>query len=189
MIDLIEKIIDIFSDIMMEIGPISGFIIVVIESIIPILPLAAFIALNMIVFGSILGFIISWIGTVIGCIISFYLFRKGFSKILYKRLKIDSNIKKIMNYVSNINITGLVLLVALPFSPAFAINIACGLSKMPFKNFLIAILIGKLSIVYFWGYIGTGFVESIRNPIILLELMVMLSLTYIITLLIKKKLG
>ena len=71
MIDLIEKIIDIFSDIMMEIGPISGFIIVVIESIIPILPLAAFIALNMIVFGSILGFIISWIGTVIGCIISF----------------------------------------------------------------------------------------------------------------------
>ena len=49
-----------------------------------------------------------------------------------------------MNYVSNINITGLVLLVALPFSPAFAINIACGLSKMPFKNFLIAILIGKL---------------------------------------------
>ena len=188
MIYFIENIIDLFTNIMMTMGPISGFLIVIIESIVPILPLAAFIALNMIVFGPIPGFLISWIGTVIGCVISFYIFRKGFSKILYRNLKIDGKVNKFMGYVSNLSLTSLVLLMVLPFTPAFMFNIAGGLSKIPFRKFFIAVFIGKLSIVYFWGYVGTSFIESIRNPIVLFELSIMMSLAYIITLLVQKKL-
>ncbi len=188
MIVIIESIIAMVTGIMMKFGFVSGLLIIIIESIIPILPLAAFIALNMIVFGPIVGFLISWIGTIIGCIISFYLFRKGFSKFLYRRLKIDGKMSKFMKFVSNLNLVNLTLVAALPFGPAFWINIACGLSKMPFKTFLIAIIIGKISIVYFWGYVGSGFIDSLHNPIVLLELIVMMSLAYVITLLIQKKL-
>ncbi len=189
MIDIIENLIDIFSNIMIRLGPLSGFIIIVIESIIPILPLAAFIALNMIVFGPLSGFLISWIGTVVGCIISFYLCRKGFSNLLYRKIKTDGKINKFMDYVSTMNTGKLVLLMALPFTPAFAFNIAGGLSKVPFRKFFISIFIGKISIVYFWGYVGTSFIESIRNPIILFELAVMMSLAYVITMLIQRRLG
>ena len=61
------------------IGLFIGMIIIVLESIIPILPLAVFIAINMIVFGNIVGFIISWCATVIGCLLAFTICRKGLS--------------------------------------------------------------------------------------------------------------
>lgn len=188
MVNTIETIITLATNIMIKTGVISGLLIIIIESIIPILPLAVFIALNMIVFGAVVGFLISWMGTIIGCVISFYLFRKGFSKFLYRNLKIDGKMNKFMKFVSNLNLVNLTLVAALPFGPAFWINIACGLSKMPFKTFLIAVIIGKISIVYFWGYVGSSFIDSLHNPIILLELAVMMSLAYIITLLIQKKL-
>jgi hypothetical protein len=51
MVDSLEKIISAITDIMRASGPIAGFLIIILESIIPILPLGAFIALNNIVFG------------------------------------------------------------------------------------------------------------------------------------------
>lgn len=187
--DKIESIIAIITDIMKFGGPASGFLIIILESIIPILPLGAFIALNNIVFGPLWGFIISWVATIIGCLMSFYAFRLGFSGLLYKNVKIDGKVHRFMNYVSTINLAQLTLLVALPFTPAFVINIACGISKVKFTKYLISIIIGKLSIVYFWGYIGTSFLESIKNPMILLEITALLGIAYVISRLIQKYLN
>ena len=66
-----------------------GFFIVILESIIPMLPLAVFIAINMIAFGNFFGFIISWIGTILGCSLAYSFFRKLRDPIL-KKLKDDS---------------------------------------------------------------------------------------------------
>lgn len=189
MVDSLEHIITTITDIMRASGPLAGFLIIILESIIPVLPLGAFIALNNIVFGSFWGFTISWLATIMGCVLSFYAFRLGFSKTLYRNIKIDGKVHKFMNYISKINLAQLTLLVALPFTPAFAINIASGLSKMSLKNYLISIFIGKLSIVYFWGYIGTGLIESIKDPTILLELVVLMAIAYVISRLIQKYLN
>ena len=43
-----------------------GLGIIILESIFPILPLALFIATNVLVFGNIFGFILSWVGTIMG---------------------------------------------------------------------------------------------------------------------------
>ena len=51
MVETLENIIETITDVIRNIGPLAGFIIIILESIIPILPLAAFIALNNIVFG------------------------------------------------------------------------------------------------------------------------------------------
>lgn len=185
----IESIIKTITDIMRFSGPLSGFLIIILESIIPILPLGAFIALNTIVFGPFYGFIISWIATIVGCIMSFYAFRLGFSKTLYKNIRIDGKVYKFMDYVSTISLAQLTLLVALPFTPAFAVNIASGLSTMSFGKYIISIIIGKLSIVYFWGYIGTSLIESLKDPITLLEVAVLMSIAYVISRLIQKYLN
>ena len=65
-------------------GPIAGVILILLESILPMLPLSVFITLNIISYGQVLGFIISWIATIIGCMTSFFLFRKFFQKKVYK---------------------------------------------------------------------------------------------------------
>ena len=74
-----KEIIDTFvtnsTEILISLGPIAGVFLIIIESMIPILPLAVFITLNMVSFGSFFGFLISWLSTVIGCMLSFSLFR------------------------------------------------------------------------------------------------------------------
>lgn len=158
-----------------------GVFIIVLESIVPILPLALFIALNMIVFGNLFGFIISWIATILGCSLSFFIFRKGVSKWLYKNLDNKPRTKKLMNIVSNISFSKLVIIMAIPFTPAFSINIGAGLSKMSYKKFLLAALIAKISIVYFWGFIGTTFVESITDITVLVKLFIILIVAFILS--------
>lgn len=164
--------------IVLSLGPAFGVFLIVLESMIPILPLAAFIALNMLAFGTGLGFILSWLATSLGCVIAYYIFRKGYSDKLYKRLKIGGKTHAFLNAVKRLSFPNLVLLIALPFTPAFAVNIACGLSKMHFKKFLLAILIGKPFMVYFWGYIGTSFLDSITDIHVIIKVGAMLAVAY-----------
>lgn len=161
--------------------------IIILESIIPILPLALFIAINMFHFGAFYGFVISWISTVIGCILSFLIFRHGLHKFMYGKMIKYRVTDNIITKIDNISFSSLVLITAIPFTPAFSINIAAGLSKMRLKKFIPAMLIAKISIVYFWGYIGTSLIESITNTQILIKIIVILIITYIVSIIIRKK--
>lgn len=179
--DIVLKIQDYVVGNNIFLGLFVGVFLIILESIIPILPLALFIALNMIIFGNILGFIISWIATILGCSLSFFIFRKGFSNFIYKNIDNRPRTKKLMNIVSNISFSKLVVIMAIPFTPAFSVNIGAGLSKMPYKKFLFAALISKISIVYFWGFVGTTFVESISDPTVLIKLGVLLIVAFILS--------
>ena len=155
----------------------------------PILPLFVFITINFLAFGNIWGFIISWICTCLGCFTSFLLFRKNIQTWLYKRLKKKGIIsEETIEYVSNLKLEQLTTIIAIPFTPAFLVNIVAGLSKMKTKKFITALLIGKIFLVYFWGFIGVGLVESIKEPRYLVKVGVILVIAYIFSLLINKKL-
>lgn len=169
------------------IGIFIGMLIIVLESMIPVLPLAVFIAVNMLVFGNIAGFIISWVSTILGCLLAFMLCRKGLSCKFYSKIKTDGRIDNLMNKISNIKFSNLVIITALPFTPAFVVNIAAGLSNISYKKFISAIIIAKLSIVYFWGFIGTTFLESITNLKVLIELGLIILIAYIISKIVMKK--
>ena len=150
-------------------GPLLGCIFMIIESIIPILPLAAFITLNFLSFGNFVGFIISWIFTIIGCMLSFWMFDKGFKNIFEKKLRNKEIVNKLMKIVDTIKFEQLVTLLAIPFTPAFAVNIAAGLSDMKYSKYLKALILGKAFMVYFWGFVGTSLIESLTNPASLIK--------------------
>lgn len=169
------------------IGPILCCILIVIESIIPILPLAVFIALNAVFFGPVIGFIVSWIFTIIGCILSYTLFRNKLKKYFDRKYGNDPKVKKFIKGFNNLNFSQYVILCSIPFAPAFLINIVSGLTGVKFKKFLYAILIGKVSIVVFWGNIGTSFINSFKDPIIILKVSLMLLFAYIISKIVSKK--
>lgn len=168
------------------IGVFVGCFVIVLESILPFLPLAVFIAINMMVFGNVLGFIMSWLSTILGCILAFTICRK-LSGFVYKRISNKPNIKKLMDNISNIKFSSLVLITALPFTPAFTVNIASGLSKISYKKFIAAIFIAKLSIVYFWGFIGTTLLESITDIKVILRIVVLMVVVYMLSKIVNKK--
>ena len=168
-------------------GPILGSLLIVVESILPILPLFVFITLNFLKFGPIIGFLISWICTVIGCYLSFLMFRNGIQTWFEKRLRNKEGVDKIMKVVDKAKFENIVVLLAIPFTPAFAVNIAAGLSKMNKKKYLLALLIGKIFLVFFWGFVGTSLVDSIKHPMSLIKIFVIMIVAYIVSRMFSKK--
>ncbi|MDE5539138.1 MAG: VTT domain-containing protein, partial [Bacilli bacterium] len=170
-------------------GPIVGCFFITIESCVPILPLFVFITLNFLAFGHILGFVISWFFTCVGCSISFFLFRKKIQTWWYRRLKSKGLISiDTMEKITKLKFEQLVTIIAIPFTPAFLVNIAAGLSEMSYKKFLCALMLGKAFLVYFWGFVGVSLAESLKHPIYLVRVFIMVLVAYIVSKVIDKKL-
>lgn len=167
-------------------GVILSCIILMIESIIPVIPLLVFISVNYIILGPIWGFILSWLFTVIGSLFSYWIFKKGFSNKFLEKTKDNELVDKYIKVLRKISTGKMLLIVALPFTPAFAVNIAAGLLKIDFKKYLTAILFGKISLVLYSAYIGTTLVEGISNPIVLVNLAILVTLVYILYRIVKK---
>ncbi len=169
-------------------GALASCLLITIESILPILPVCVFITLVFYTFGSLLGFIISWVFTCLGCLLSFSLFRSKIKKWFERKfMKKDAGkIKKFMHYIDHISVSGLAVLVAIPFTPASVVNVAAGLSNISRKKFMISIMIGKLVMVYFWGYIGTTLMECFTHPIYLVKIIVLLVGTFIVSKMVNK---
>lgn len=189
---MLDFVVNIFDGIMSFIeyngvvGAFVGCFLILIESIFPVLPLVAFITINFLVFGKLIGFLLSWIFTILGCIMSYLIFRKGFGNKFEKLTEDKEKLKKYKHLFKNISVSELVLLIAMPFTPAFMVNIAAGLVKMDFKKYLVGLIIGKISLVYFWGFVGTSFIDSFKNPVILVKIALLLLASYIVTILVNK---
>ena len=165
-------------------GPVFACFLIFIESIIPVLPLFVFITVIFLKYGAIFGFILSWLFTVLGCMSSYFLVKY----LANKFFKLDGpKLKKIISMIKRVSFPELVTIIAIPFTPAFLINIAAGMAKMPTKKFILAIMIGKISLILFWGFIGTSLVDSLNNPIIMLKIVIIVLIAYIISFIVNKK--
>ena len=188
-IEFIKNLLLNITDFIATSGPIGSLVacgLIFVESIFPILPLVLFITINFLVLGKTAGFFISWIFTILGCIMSYTIFKKGFGNRFENLTSNKALIRKYRKLFKDISLGKLILIVAMPFTPAFVVNIVAGLVKMDFKKYLIAIVIGKISMVYFWGFIGTSLIESIKNPIIILKIIIIMAFTYLIYLVLRK---
>lgn len=167
-------------------GPILACVLIGLESIFPVIPLFVFITFVFLAFGRVLGFIISYIFTVLGCLLAYQLVKKYFSGFVYRKIGNKPVFKKSVNYVENLNVQKITVLLSIPFTPAFMVNIAAGLAKMDFKKFLTSILISKVFLVYFWGEVGTSLIESFKNPESLIKVVLIVAIAYFCTMILKK---
>ena len=111
--------------------------------------------------------------------------RRGSGRIKIKKKGIIS--EHTIEVITNLKFEQLATIIAIPFTPAFLVNIAAGLSRMSYKKFLGALLIGKVFLVYFWGFVGVSLIESIKNPIYLVRVGILLLIAYVISKIISKK--
>ncbi len=173
---------------MVSLGPIGGFVLILLESVLPPLPLGAIVGLNMLSFGNVFGFILSYVAVIIGCMTSFFLFRYLFKDKFIKWFskKNKARIKKWMDKLSSIKFTTLVVLFALPITPAFLVNIAGGLSEISYKKYLMALIVGKPAMLLFYGYIAVSLVDSLKDPANIIRVVLLVTITYIISKIIER---
>ncbi len=187
--DIISSFIDQITNLITNGGPILGFLIIILESFIPPLPLGVFVALNCNAFGLIIGVILSYVATIIGCILSYMLFKMLSNRFIFKHLseKNKNRVQRGADRFNEISLSGLVLLIALPFTPAFLINIIAGVSNLPKKKFVAALIIGKISTISFWGIIGKSFIESMTDINAIIYIVIALLIAYVISKIVSKK--
>ncbi len=183
---LLYDIVDYLTLLLQHGGIISGILLVLLESIIPALPLGVFVALNVNAFGVIVGIIISWLATCLGCYLSFLLFSMISKKYIKEKIK-NPRLKKIEKKMKKIDFSKLVVIIALPFTPAFLINIACGLVKTSKRKFLFALLTGKIFMILFWGLIGKSLIESVTDISTIIIICIFILVAYLISKILNKK--
>ena len=188
-LDIINTLIEHSTEIISNGGILLGMLLIALESFIPILPLSVFVALNTHTFGLLPGILTSWLSTCLGCYISYLIFYYVSNNIIYKHLskKTMKKVDKAIDKFQNISLSNLTVIITLPFTPAFLINILAGVSGMRKKKFLLAILIGKIFMISFWGYIGKSLVESMTDITTIIIMSIMIVIAYILSKIIGKK--
>ena len=187
--DWVEYLIEYSTSLIANGGIIVGFLLVLLESFIPALPLSAFVVLNVNAFGVFVGILISWIATCLGSFLCYLMIFYFDEKYISKWLGQRKNISLAIDKFKNIELTKLVFLITLPFTPSFLINILCGLANVSKEKFLVALLIGKVFVIVFWGYIGKSILESLRDIYSLLYILIALVISYIISKIVSRRMN
>ena len=158
----LSELIEMATSLIEDGGFLIGFLLVLVESFFPILPLGAFVTLNVNAFGFFPGIILSWIATTLGSTLTYLFFYYLSNNIVFKLVK-ESTKNKILEKTAGfkkIRITHLVLLITLPFAPSCFINLLAGVTGVSKKKYLTALPVGKIFMITFWAYIGKSLIES-----------------------------
>lgn len=155
--DLIEKY--------RSFGPLPGLLLPMLEAFLPFLPLFLFVMANANAFGLWFGFLLSWIGATIGAFLVFLLVRKYGQKRMLRFLKKSPKVQKLMAWVERHGFGPLFILLCFPFTPSAVVNIVAGLSKISIAQYMLAVLTGKMVMIFTISFVGYDIKSLITQPI------------------------
>jgi uncharacterized membrane protein YdjX (TVP38/TMEM64 family) len=146
-------------------GPLPGILLPMLEAFLPFLPLVLFIMANASAFGLWLGFLYSWIGACAGALIVFLIIRKYGQKRILSFLHRHPKVRHSMNWVERHGFGPLFLLLCFPFTPSAIVNLVAGLSKVSIAQYMLAVLTGKMVMIFTISFVGYDLQALITNPI------------------------
>lgn len=146
-------------------GPIPGFFLPLLEAFLPFLPLVVFVMANASAFGLWFGFLLSWGGSVTGAFLVFLLVRIYGQRKLLSFLHRHRQVKKLMNWVDSHGFGPVFLLLCFPFTPSAVVNIVAGLSNISIGQYLLAVMAGKVAMIFTISFIGYDVVSLIKEPV------------------------
>lgn len=146
-------------------GPIPGILLPLLEAFLPFLPLFVFVTANATAFGLWWGFFFSWIGAVTGAYLVFTVVRKYGQGRFFRFLQKHKQVQRLMNWVDNHGFSPLFLMLCFPFTPSAIVNIVAGLSRVSFWKYGLAVIAGKMVMIFTISFIGYDIPALIQQPI------------------------
>ncbi|MEY8348536.1 hypothetical protein COI93_10060 [Bacillus cereus] len=146
-------------------GPLLGIGLPMVEAIIPALPLIVFVMANAVAFGLWFGFLYSWIGSVLGALIVFSVIRRFGRSRFFSFVNKHPKVRKAMGWIERKGFAPIFILFCFPFTPSALINVVAGLSRISRKQFVLALALGKLVMVFILSYIGSDLTSFIHKPV------------------------
>jgi uncharacterized membrane protein YdjX (TVP38/TMEM64 family) len=146
-------------------GPIPGILLPMFEAFLPFLPLFLFVMANASAFGLWWGFLFSWIGACAGSLLVFLLFRKYGQKRILSLLQKHKRVQKLMLWIEEHGFGPLFLLLCFPFTPSAVVNMVAGLSRISMAQYMLAVMAGKVVMIFTISFIGYDIRSLITQPL------------------------
>lgn len=112
------------------------------------------------ILGAPYGFIVSYLGLIIGTILAFYISRIFGKNIVIKLVKKDTLDKISKKVNSSLSITNIFILSIIPFMPRDVLVYAIGLSDIKPKKFLIPYLLARLPLILILTFTGNTLFQN-----------------------------
>lgn len=170
------------------IASIISFVIVILETFFPMLPLVAIVGANAFVLGLWLGFFMSWLGSIIGSTILFEISNKFSHTKIFKKL-LGNKLYKATHWIQKQGFNTIFIAYLCPFIPDFLVTVASGISDMKLVNFLPGMILGKFIMFILISYVGNDVYNFFTNPIKVLLLTVLIISFWILGNKINKKIN
>ena len=145
-------------------GPLPGILLPLAEALLPFLPLVVFVFANAMAYGTLAGFLYSWIGVCLGALLVFLLarwFGRRYGDRIRRR---HPKTERFFTWVEHRGFAPIFLLSCFPFTPSVLVNVSSGFSKMPLHTFMTAIMLGKAVMIFILSYLGSDLKAMIEQP-------------------------
>ncbi len=162
-----EQLVD-FLERFRALGPMPGILLTFLKSFIPPLPTMVIVGVNAAVYGMWLGALLSWLGLVGGCIVTFLIVRYAASVSFMERWSRKPKVQKGMRWIRRNAFSYVFVLSMFPVGPFVVVNMAAGFARMKLASFALAIGLGKAVMVLAVSYIGHDLERYVRDPVQLL---------------------
>lgn len=146
-------------------GPFAGILLPMLEAFLPFLPLVVFVMANANAFGLWFGFLFSWIGAAAGALLVFLLVRRYGDTRVFRFLRNNRQVKRLTRWVDKHGFGPLFLLLCFPFTPSALVNVVAGLSSISIAQYMLAVLTGKMVMIFTISFIGYDIISLVKQPI------------------------
>ena len=146
-------------------GPIPGILLPLLEAFLPFLPLVVFVTANANAFGLWWGFLFSWIGATLGALIVFLLVRRFGEARIFRFLRKSRQVNRLTKWVDKHGFGPLFILLCFPFTPSAVVNVVAGLSSISIAQYMLAVVTGKMVMIFTISFIGYDIISLVKQPI------------------------
>ncbi|MFL8936461.1 TVP38/TMEM64 family protein [Rossellomorea oryzaecorticis] len=146
-------------------GPFAGILLPMLEAFLPFLPLFVFVMANANAFGLWFGFLFSWTGAAGGALLVFVLVRRYGEARVFQFLRNNRQVKRLTRWVDKHGFGPLFLLLCFPFTPSALVNVVAGLSSISIAQYMLAVLTGKMVMIFTISFIGYDIISLVKQPV------------------------
>lgn len=159
---------------------VAGFVIVGVETFIPMIPLLAIIIANAFIFGMWIGFIISWTGSSTASVFLYYVANRFSKAKIFRKYKDITQTKKMLEFIKKQGFNTIFISYACPFIPDFLVTITSGFVGLDIKSFISGMVCGKFVMFLLISYIGEDVGAFFSNPIKIILFAIVIMASWII---------
>ena len=146
-------------------GPLGFFIALLIQAVIAPIPSELLLILGGVVFGTVVGGIIGSLGMFFGGIIAFTISKKGGRPIVLKLVG-EKTIAFADRWFERWGGWGVLIGRFLPFIPFDGVSYGAGLTKIKFRDFIIASTLGGIPRSFFYAWVGEQIAPYVKGKTI-----------------------